>query len=107
MTDLDLLAMSRYLAFTGVALTIVRILVEAVRSCRNGQPVRRVMIRRVAYLPLLGVLVYYVRALYVPGIPDPAPDDIVIVNLFYGLFFILTAWPLLDRASDRPSRPWR
>lgn len=107
MTDVDLLAMSRFLAFIGVTMTIVRILVEAIRSYRKGQPIRRVVIRRIAYVPLAGVLAYYVRALYLPGIDAPTTDDIVIVNLFYGLFFILTAWPLRDRSSDRPSRPWR
>jgi len=99
-TGVDALAMSRYLAFAGVALTVLRVVVEAARAIRAGQPVPRVVIRRAAYLPLVGVIVYYVRALYVPGFDEPAALDVAAINTLYGLFFVMTAWPRRNRGSD-------
>lgn len=104
---LDLaLAMSRFLVFAGVMLTLLRVAWEGWREARRGCPFPRLAIRRLSYLPLLGVLAYYARALFWPGIPSPTQVDLVLINALLGLFFFATAWPRRMRATDRFGR-WR
>lgn len=100
------LAMSRYLVFSGVALTLLRVTVEAGGELRKGRPVGQLVVRRFAYVPLAGVLIYYARAMFWPGIPAPTSLDLTVINTLFGVFFVVLSWPRRRRWTDRRGR-WR
>lgn len=102
------LAMTRYLAFTGVALVLLRIFWEAVYAVRAGQPLVRIAINRSAYLPLVGVLAFYARALFFTGAQiEPTTWDVVVINGLYAAFFIAVAVPRRRRHNDPPEGRYR
>lgn len=101
------LAMSRYLVFAGVALTLARVVVESWQQARSGCPLPRLAFRRLAYIPLVGVLAYYARALFWPGVPTPTAWDLTVINTLLGAFFIFQAWPRRSRVTDPDRTGWR